>query len=472
MGVWRGEPSTAAHTPTSLIPMRLALLALALLATALPAPPASAQGPQYRARAGTFALTDCRIETVTRGTIERGTVVIADGQIAAVGTASVPAGAIQVPCDGGTVYPGMIDAGTRIGLQEIGSQDETEDYDELGDVTPQMQALTAINTSSIHFPITRVSGVTTALSVPSGGLMPGTAALLNLHGYTPQQMAAGFEGVVLNFPQSGRRGRFDRREQQVIDKAAKEAMDKLDEVWEQAALYARIDSVRAAGGRQPTGAQAYQPEMAALLPVVRGERVLLVEVNAAADILKAIEWLDGKPVSAVLTGVAEGWRVADKIAAAGLPVVTGPVTGLPTRASDRYDRTYQNAALLAQAGVQVALRTDDRMQNYRNLPFHAGFAVAHGQSLGFDRQAALEAVTIAPARIFGVDDRLGSVEVGKQATLFIADGDPFEPATQVRAVFIDGYQIPMVSRQTELYEEYLRRSPGLTAPPAGGDRQP
>ena len=447
--------------------MRTVLLALALLA----AVPASAQGPQYRARAGTFALTDCRIETVTRGVVERGTVVIQDGRIAAVGAATVPAGAIQVPCDGGTVYPGMIDSGTRIGLQEVGSVEETQDYDELGDVTPQMKALTAINPSSVHFPITRVSGVTTALSVPRGGLMPGTAALLNLHGYTPDQMATGFEAAVLNFPSSGRRGPFDRREQEAIDKASKEAMEKLDDVWDQAVLYARIDSARAAGaGRQQAGAQAYQPEMAALLPVVRGQRVLMVEANAAADILKAIEWLDGKNVSAVLTGVAEGWRVADKIAAAGLPVITGPVLGLPVRASDRYDRPYQNPALLRQAGVRVALQTDDGMQNYRNLPFHAGFAVAHGQDLGFDRQAALEAITIEPARIFGVDDRLGSVEVGKNATLFIADGDPFEPATVIRAVFIDGYQIPMINRQSELYEEYLNRSPGLTDAP-GTDRR-
>ncbi len=111
------------------------------------------------------------------------------------------------------------------------------------------------------------------------------------------------------------------------------------------------------------------------------------------------------------------------------------------------------------------------MQNYRNLPFHAGFAVAYGQDLGFDRQRALEAVTINPARIFGVEDDLGSVEVGKSATLFVADGDPFEPATQVTALFIDGYQIPLVSRQTELFEEYLRRSPGLEVDvqPAGGE---
>ena len=441
--------------------MRFLLPALALLVAA----PAFAQGPQYRARAGTFALTDCRIETVTRGTIENGTVVIENGRITAVGaSASVPAGATRVPCAGGAVYPGFIDAGTRVGLQEIGSVDETEDYQEIGDVTPQMKALTAVNPATVHVPITRVSGVTTALAVPQGGIMPGTAALVNLHGYTPEQMSTGFEAVVLNFPTTGRRGPFDRREQEAIDKAAKEALEKLDETWEQAALYARIDSARAAGG---TGEMPYQPEYAALLPVLRGERVLLVEANAAADIVKAIEWLDGRGVSAVLTGVAEGWRVADQIAESGLPVVTGPVTGLPTRASDRYDRTYRNAALLVQAGVPVALQTQDRMQNYRNLPFHAGFAVAHGRDLGFDRQAALEAVTIAPARMFGVDDQMGSIEVGKHATLFVADGDPFEPATQVTALFIDGYQIPLISRQTELYQEYLDRRPGLAEQPVG-----
>jgi imidazolonepropionase-like amidohydrolase len=440
---------------------------LLVLLAALLAVPAFAQGPQYRARAGTFALTDCRIETVTRGVIETGTVVIEGGQIAAVGAdAAVPAGAARVPCNGGTVYPGFIDAGTRLGLQEISSQDETEDYDELGDITPQMHALTAVNPSTIHVPITRVAGVTTALAVPTGGLFPGTATLIDLHGYTPDQMAAGFDAVVLNFPTTGRRGRFDRRDQAAIDKAAEEAMEKLNEVWDDAVLYARIDSARAAS--RSADPMPYQPEMAALLPVVRGETALLVEVDAAADITKALEWLEDKDVRAILLGVAEGWRVADEIAEAGLPVITGPVLGLPTRASDRYDRTYQNAALLRQAGVEVALRTDDRMQNYRNVPFHAGFAVAYGRDLGFDRQAALEALTIAPARMFGLADRMGSIEVGKEATLFVADGDPLEPASEVTALFIEGYQVPIISRQTELYEEYLNRRPGLVAEPAAG----
>ena len=435
----------------------LALLAFLPLA-------AAAQGSQYRGESGTFALTDCRIETVTNGLIERGTVVLDGGRIAAVGAdAAVPAGATVVPCAGGTVYPGLIDSGTRVGLQEIGAVDVTVDLNEVGEVTPQMRALTAVNPSSVHIPVTRLSGVTTVLTRPRGGLMPGTAALVTMYGYTPAEMAAGFEGVLLEFPVQGRRGAGDRREQSEVDKAARDGLQALDDVWRQATLYARLDSTRTtrgtargAGDRDAGEAALYQPEMAALLPVVRGERMLLVEANASQDILAALAWLRGKNLRAAITGASEGWRVADSLAAAGLPVLVGPVLALPTRASDRYARPFENAALLAQAGVLVAIRSNEE-DNARNLPFHAGFAAAYGAEFGFGPAQALAAVTINPARIFGVADRLGSLEVGKEATLFVADGDPFEASTHVTALFIRGDRIPLVSRQTELYDEYLRR---------------
>ena len=421
---------------------------------------AAAQAPD-EGRPGPFALTDCRIETVTRGPIERGTVVIRDGRIEAVGAdVPVPADAEPFDCAGATLYPGFIDAGTKLGLLEIGSMEETRDFREIGAITPHMQALTAANVSSHHIPVARVNGVTTALMTPSGGLMPGTAALVNLHGYTPEQMDAGFRGVVLDFPSAVRRGPWDRRKPEEIEKQATEAMEKLGETWEQAVLFARIDSAHAAAP-DPERLPEYVPEMEALLPVVRGEIPLLIEVNAAKDIERALEWTAERDVRAVFTGVAEGWRVADQLAEAGFPVLVGPVHSLPTRDSDRYSRAYENAGLLHAAGVDVALRTTSlRMNdahNTRNLPYHAGFAAAYG--LG--RQAALEAVTIAPARIFGVADALGSIEAGKAATLFVADGDPFEVQTPITALFIDGYRVPLVSRQTELYDEYLDRQPGL-----------
>ena len=158
--------------------------------------------------------------------------------------------------------------------------------------------------------------------------------------------------------------------------------------------------------------------------------------------------------------------MADQIAAAGVPVLAGPVLSEPTRASDRYDKPYQNAGLMHQAGVQVALRTSE-VENVRNLSFHAGFAAAYGAPFGFGRAEALRAVTLAPAEIFGLSAEMGSVEVGKRADLVIADGDLFEPKTQVRHVLVGGWLMPREDRQSRLYDEYLDREPGLVLEPQG-----
>ncbi len=403
------------------------------------------------AESGTFALTNATIETVTNGTIQNGTIVISDGEIADVGTnVAIPQGAKTIDCSGLTVYPGLIDGGTQIGLVEVSSDPRTRDNNELGDVIPHIQALTAVNPSSVILPVTRVNGVTTALTMPSGGLFPGTAALINLHGYTPDQMYADFKGVVLNFPATGRRGRWDRRSDEDIKKAAEKNMKKLNDVWTKAVQYHKIDS--ASGGKE----QAYYPEMEALLPVVRKEMKLLINVNAANDIKAALKWIDEKGADAILIGVSEGWRVAEEIAKADIPVITGPVLSNPTRSYDRYDRPYANAGAMQKAGVKVAIRTNE-VENVRNLPFHAGFAATYGMG----KEEALKAITIIPAEIFGVADRYGSLEKGKVANLLVSNGDPFETSTEIKYVFIDGWKIPMVSRHTQLYDEYLNRAPGV-----------
>ena len=412
---------------------------------------AVAQSP--KGKNGTFALTNASIETVTKGVISNGTVVIDKGKIVAVGTdVQVPQGAVVIDCKGKWIYPGMIDSGTKAGLFEFGQVSQASDVTEVGDVVPQMKALTAVNPNSVGIPVTRISGVTTTLTVPDGELFAGTAALINLHGYTPDQMFAGFEGLVLNFPRTGRRGGFDRRTDEEIKKASDKTMARLNDVWDRATQYHKLDSAT-------QGKMQYYPEMQALLPVVRGEMNLIIQADAAKDILGALKWVAEKKIKKViLTGAGEGWRVADQIAKANIPVLVGPVLRLPSRDYDRYDKGYANAGLMHKAGVKVAIKTDDGNVNYRNLPYHAGFAVAYGMS----KEDALKAITIVPAEIFGVADKLGSIEVGKNATLFVCDGDPFETKTQVSEVFIDGWQIPMVSRQTQLYEEFLQRDPGLT----------
>lgn len=407
--------------------------------------------PEY----GIFALTNATIETITNGTIQNGTLVIQNGKITALGTnISIPSGAKIIDCSGHILYPGMIDGGTHLGLLEVGSISLTQDYSEVGSINSHMKALTAVNPNAVAIPITRVSGVTTALTLPSGGSVPGQAALINLVGYTPDQMYAGFTGMVLNFPSAGRSSRFDRRSDEDRQKAEEQALKDLNDLWERAALFADIHE---AAQKDKSLKVDYNPEMEAMMPVVRGKMKVLIEVHAEKDILSAIRWVKEKKVNAIFTGVSEGWRVADSLAQAKIPVITGPVLNLPSRASDRYDRAYANAGIMQKAGVKVALRTMDQNNNYRNLPFHAGFAAAYGMG----REEALKAITLNPAQILGVDDQLGSLEVGKSATLFVANGDALETKTQIKHVFIDGWLIPMDSRQIQLYNEFLDRQPGV-----------
>ncbi len=433
------------------------LLVASLLFIAALAHPAL--GQKAPGRQSTFAITDARIVPVTGDVIDRGTLVIRADTIAALGAdVQAPSDADIIDGSGLTVYPGLIDSGTQLGLVEVGSLEETRDYSEIGDLTPQMEALTAVNPNSVNIPVTRVNGITTVVTAPGGGLFPGIAALIDLHGYTPTQMHhGGVEMIVLDFPSTGRRGRFDRRSEEEIEKASKKALEKLNEVWDEATVYARIDSAQAAGAGSRYDME-YVPAMQALVPAVRGEMPVVIDANSADDIRAALEWAKerGMTDQMILSGASEGWRVASEIAEAGVSVLTGPVLSVATRESDRYDKPYANAGLLHDAGVQVALRTGET-ENVRNLPYHAGFAAAYG--LGKDE--ALRAITIEPARIFGVDDRLGSLEVGKQANLFVTDGDPFETKTSVLYLFIDGYNIPVESRHTKLYQEFLDRNPGL-----------
>ena len=416
--------------------------------------PFSGQAQVAKSNKGTFALTNATIVTVTKGTIENGTLVIQDGKIAAVGNSvTIPTSAKTIDCTGLSIYPGMIDSGTQLGMAEVNAVSLTVDHNEIGDIKPQMQALTAINPNNVAIPVTRVNGVTTVLSVPTGGIMPGTAALINLIGYTPNQMYAGFKGVAINYPSTRKRGWRDKRTEEERKKEEEKDLKKLNDILEQARLYAKIDS---AAQKDISLRPEYNPQMEALLPVVQGKIPVLIEVNKEKSIESAIKWVEKNKVKAIFTGVAEGWRVAEQLATSKIPVITGPMLNMPTRASDRYDRPYANAGVMHKAGVKVAIRTNDS-ENVRNLPFNAGFAAAYGMG----KEAALKAVTITPAEIFGIADQLGSLEAGKLANLLVTDGDPFETKTQISYLFINGWQVPIDSRHIQLYEEFLDRSPGL-----------
>jgi imidazolonepropionase-like amidohydrolase len=411
---------------------------------------AQIDGEFVKPRSGKFLLQNATVVTITKGTLSNTSVLVENGKISQIGANISASDAEIIDCTGLFVYPGMIDSGTRLGLVEVSSVPETVDYQEIGNVTPNMQALTTVNPNAEAIGVTRVSGVTTVLTVPSGGLFPGTAALINLNGYTPDQMYGGFKAVAMTFPRSGRRGRFDRRSEDDIKKDAEKALKDANELMEKAKQYLDLKT---------SGAELqYYPEMEQLSKVISKELPLLIEVDAASDIQSAIKWVADKDIRVIFTGVAEGWRVADELAKSKIPVITGPVQALPTRESDRYDAAYSNAGLMAKAGVKVALRTDEE-ENVRNLPFHAAFAAAYGMG----KEEAWKAVTINPAEIFGIADQYGSVEVGKRANLIVSTEDPFETRAQIMHVFIDGYRIPLSNRHIRLYQEFLERSPGLKA---------
>jgi hypothetical protein len=257
----------------------------------------------------------------------------------------------------------------------------------------------------------------------------------------------------MRFPTTGRRGRWDRRSDEDLTKDAEKTLKSIHDIWESAVGYMKIDSAARSENKTWT---TNNPQMEALLPIVKGEQVLFIEVNSKKDIESALDWVKTNNIKAVFTGVAEGWRVADKIAKAGIPVITGPILKVPGRENDKYDVSYTNPSIMLNAGVKVALRTDDA-ENVRNLPFNAGFAAAYGMGI----ENALRAVTLTTAEIFGVADKYGSLDKGKYANLFVSDGDPFETKTKIEYLFIKGWNIPMESRHTLLYDEFIKRSPGL-----------
>lgn len=414
---------------------------------------AAAQGP-----AEIYAIRNVRVITVTGPAIESATVVIANGKIAAVGAnASVPSGAKNIDGKGLSVYPGMIDSDTEIGLTEIGSVAGSVDTSEIGDNNANIHVDVAINSDSSHIAVTRVNGVTTALTAPRGGLIAGQSAILNLDGWTPGEMVLKSPVAMhINWPGGGGGGRGGgfggggRRSVTELRREQERQIENLKKILRDAAAYGEARDARAKDPSLPK--QNVDLKLEALVPVVRGQMPVVINANLERDIKSAIAFVGEMKLKAIISGGAEAYRVADQLKARNIPVLVGPVLRTPVREDDPYDAAFTNAGLLSKAGVKIAFQTNDSAYS-RNLPYHAGMAAA----FGLPKEEALKAVTIYPAEIFGIADRVGSIEQGKIANLIVTDGDPLEIRTQIKHVFINGRDIPLTSRHTELYEKYKAR---------------
>ena len=381
--------------------------------------------------------------------------LIKDGKIVAVGASvTVPSDAEKVDASGKWVTPGLVDAETQLGLVEVGfgaGANESRARSEQG-ITPDFTSWDGLNPRSVLIPPAREDGITSVMSVPGGGLIAGQAAMIDLFGDTRA-------GMILRAPAA----MIASIEDQGGDGAPAKGQQiaKLREILQDTRYYQKhVAEFDRGQSRQMSVSPA---SLAALVPVLTGKVPLLINVDEASDIQSAIDLAKEFGIKVIIGGGAEAWEVADRLAAAKIPVLAGAMSNDPISFSALGSR-QDNVALLRKAGVQVALigngGGDEELFNVRNIRYEAGNAVGYGLSWN----EALKAITQAPAEIFGVADRIGTLQAGREANVVVWDGDPFEFATRAVAVYVRGQKQTDVSRQDLLTKRYETQPPNYEKP--------
>jgi imidazolonepropionase-like amidohydrolase len=399
-------------------------------------------------------IKNATIVPVVGERIEGGSILIEDGKIKAVGKAlQAPADAKVIDASGMFVYPGFIDSYSHLGLAEIGAIPSTTDYREMGKENPELRVAWAINPHSVHFGTGRVTGTTTALVAPSGGTFPGISALIKMDGWAfPEMVVKEVATSFINFPMTPR----PVGEGVAVQKEAKEdvtskLVEKIRDYLKEARRYLELKKL--AVGDPSVKTPEYNAKYEALGPVLDGTLPVIVSVEKAKDIELAIKFVQDEKLKAIFRGCAQGFKVADKIKQSGIPVIIDSLYTGPSEPEDGYDAPYRNVVELAKTGVLISFSSGDSPAQGKDLPYHAAKAVA----FGLPEEEAIRALTINPAKIFGVADRLGSIEAGKDADLLIATGDPLDMKTEVKQLVINGRAIDMSNWWETLYDKFKKR---------------
>lgn len=436
--------------------MSTSILRFALVAAMMSAGPAGAE---------ILALTGATVHTVSGPTFENATVVIENGKIMAVGSNLIPpTGATLVSCAGKHIYPGFIAANTVLGLVEINSVRGTVDYRETGENNPNIRAEVAINPESDLLPVARANGLTSAVVTPRGGAIAGTAALVHLDGWTYEDMSVQAPlGLYLQWPTPTPARDFEGPAPAPSGdpkKAYEQAIDNIRDAFEEARAYWLARD--AEGGK---GIPRHDRDLKgdAMRRALKGEIPVMIQASSLAQIRAVLRFADEQKLPrVVLMGGDDAWRVAHELEARNIAVITGPMLAAPKRRYEAYDEAFSVPAKLYEAGVKFCVSDGgsafDAM-NARNLPYHAAMACA----FGLPKDEALKSVTLYPAQILGVDDRVGSIEKGKIADLFVANGDPLEIETTIEQVYIAGRPVSMENRQTRLFTKYDHKPRGEKA---------
>jgi imidazolonepropionase-like amidohydrolase len=395
--------------------------------------------------AQTLAVVNARIVPVSGQPIDKGTILIEKGRIAALGSrVAVPKNATRVDAAGLSVYPGWVLAFSTLGLSELTSVRATVDTTELAPFNPAAEAWVAVNPDSERLRLARSLGVTSALTAPRENRIAGTASVISLHGDHPAAMAIlKSGGLVLQIP-SLRGPAPDNMTAEARRKQHAGQMDELRRYFREAQAYSAM---------RERGGPANDSSMEAMLPFVRGERPVIALAGHFRDIRDAVSFADEFKLRLVIADGRDAWKVADLLKQKNVGVIHLGVQQLPLAAEDPYDAGFAGPQMLHRAGVRFALSTAyEGVYAGGDLPWLAATAMAFGLS----SDDALKSITLWPAELLGVDKEVGSLDVGKRADLVLWEGDPFDIRSRIHRVYIGGVEVSTSSRHTQLYERFRK----------------
>jgi imidazolonepropionase-like amidohydrolase len=436
------------------------LLACALLHSATAAAwahPFLPGAPQTRP----IALVGGTIHPADGPVVQQGTLLFDAGRIVALGTdVALPPDALTIDVAGKHVYPGLFDAYTQLGLMEIPAVRATRDTAETGAINPNARAVVSVNPDSELIPVTRSGGVLTVLTVPSGGLISGRAAVMQLDGWTWEDMALRADAAMIahwpaTFPV---RSWLERSPPRVQLEERNRRIDQLRQAFADARAY---QAARQSQGSGTTAPGSVDVRWEAMLPVLRGQMPLLISADDVQQIQSAVAFAQREQIKLLVVGGYDAPLCADLLREHDVGVIVEGVHRLPLRDHDPYDAPFTLPARLHAAKVRFCISgNEDHYGNVRNLPYHAATAAAYG----LPAEEALRAITLYPAQLLGVGDRTGSLAVGKDATLLVTDGDILEITTRVERAYIQGREVDLRDKQKLLWEKYQERLRRRAAP--------
>ena len=407
-----------------------------------------------------IVLKNATLHPIDSKTIDKGMLLIKDGKIAAIGKQlEVPEDANTIDLEGKHIYPGLFEPHTQMGLTELSAVRATKDYRESGSINPNVKALVSVYPDNMIIPVTRSNGVLFVLTAPTGGLISGKSAVIQLDGWTYEDMAVKPEAALqVNWPSQNlsprRRAGMSPADVQKAIKGQAEMLAKMTDFFESARNYRDARNA-------PDSTQNYDARLEAMIDVVDGKTPMMVQANGAAEIQSAVNFSLQEEVKLIILGGYDAAECANLLKKYDVPVVVGAVHRVPRRRSDEYDRAYTLAARLHAAGVKFCISGTERSEtwNARNLAYHAATAVA----FGLPEDEAIRSITLTPAEIFGVEDQIGSLTVGKDASLIVTDGNPLEVRTNVLQAYLQGREVDLSNRQLKLYKKYQQRYEQLDA---------